>query len=554
MQNAPMADPTHNNFLRWLKFAFAFELVLVALVTGMAILSLRTLRAEVQGIVEMQNTRLARIHEMRSTVRERMLRVNMLLTELDPFRRDEYRQAIYALGERFMKVRGEVEAAAQDDAERAALAAARAANRETALVVERILELEEAGAVEEARRLLLTQAVPRQEVVLARTEGLLELYRQRTAEAIARARAFYGRTLLALGGLGLAAMVLTIVTGAVVVQRSRRDRQQLLDEMAGHAETAARLQKLSHTLEEEVAERTRELKHTADLLREAQRIGRMAHWEWEVESGRFTAAEEIHSLFGLDGGKGMLTYDDFIARVHPDDRRRFHQMVTQALALGEPYRFTHRIVLPDGSVRHMLEQGVAERDATGRVLRLVGTVQDVTETENLQRELWQLAHRDPLTGLPNRLLLMDRLAQAVALGRRDGREFALVLFDLDGFKAVNDHCGHQVGDALLVEVARRVRQVLREGDTLCRYGGDEFVGIFPGVGPGSEIEAMVARIESCFAEPLALDCRVARVRASIGLAFFPADGVNADDLLRCADADMYRAKRGGSPRLAAHGV
>jgi hypothetical protein len=155
-----MADPTHDNFLRWLKFAFAFELVLVALVTGMAILSLRTLRAEVQGIVEMQNTRLARIHEMRTTVRERMLWVNMLLTELDPSRRDEYRQAIYALAERFMKVRGEAEAAAQDDAERAASATARAANRETALVVERILELEEAGAVEEARRLLLTQAVP----------------------------------------------------------------------------------------------------------------------------------------------------------------------------------------------------------------------------------------------------------------------------------------------------------------------------------------------------------------------------------------------------------
>ncbi|MEO1766852.1 MCP four helix bundle domain-containing protein [Thiobacter aerophilum] len=168
-----MTDPTHRSFLRWLKLAFIFELVLLAAITLVALLSLHGLRSQVQAIVDDQQARLALIHEMRLAVRERMLRLHMLLMETDPFRRDEYRQQMGEIASRFMQARAEVEARAQDGEERARLAAARALNREVALIVERVLELDEAGQREEARRLTLTQAVPRQAQVLARTDELL---------------------------------------------------------------------------------------------------------------------------------------------------------------------------------------------------------------------------------------------------------------------------------------------------------------------------------------------------------------------------------------------
>lgn len=538
-----MTDPAHRSFLRWLKLAFALELLLLAVITGTALYSLESLREQVRAIVDEQQQRLTFIHEMRLAVRERMLRLNMLLIETDPFRRDDYRQQVHLIASRFMTARSEVEAHAREPEERVILASVRTLSREVGLIVDRILALDEAGQVDQARALLLSEAVPRQEQVLARTDELLRFYAQRNRDAIERLRAHYHAIVAGLGAMGLLAGVLTLATGVVVVRVSRRDRARLLDELAAHAATEARLRALSDSLEEQVAERTRALQQTADLLREAQRIGRMGHWEWDIESGRLTWSDEVYRLFGLPVGSEQ-TFETFLSRVHPDDRKKVQQTVADALASGEPQTVVHRILLPDGSVRYMREQGLAQRDALGFVRRMVGTVQDVTETEQLQQKLWDLAHHDALTGLPNRLVLMDRLQQAVALGRRTGQGFSVVLFDLDGFKAVNDECGHQVGDALLAEVARRVRGVLRESDTLCRYGGDEFVGIFPGVAPGADLEALFARIEGCFNEPFALGCQQARVRASIGVACFPLDGSDPDELLRHADADMYRAKRG----------
>lgn len=538
-----MTDFSHRRFLRWLKLGFAFELLLVMLVTLTAIYSLHRLRAEVHQIVEYQNRRVALIHEMRALVRERMMRINMLLLETDPFRRDEYRQHVSELAGRFLEVRARLESMARDADERATLAASRAANRRVAAVVDRILALEEAGSAAEARQLLLSEAIPRQQEVLDRADGLLRLYSIKAEQAIERARRMYQRTLGLLGGLGSAAVLLTVVTGAVVLRRSSRDRQQLLDELVAHAQTETKLRELSASLERQVAERTRELQRTTDMLHQAQHIGRMGHWEWDIASGRLYWSPGIYRLFGLDPQHADATYEGFLERVHPDDRQVVVDAVDAALAGEEPYGVTHRILLPDGQVRHLREQGVVERDESGRPVRMLGTVQDVTETEELQQKLWALAHRDGLTGLPNRLLLLDRLEQALALGNRRGQPFALVLFDLDGFKAVNDTCGHEAGDQLLIEVARRVRGVLRESDTLCRWGGDEFVGLFPGVTSAEDVALLARRIKAQFQEPFLFGCEPSRVGVSIGVACFPADGSTAEALLKCADEAMYRAKR-----------
>ncbi|HUW40992.1 MAG TPA: GGDEF domain-containing protein [Rectinemataceae bacterium] len=156
----------------------------------------------------------------------------------------------------------------------------------------------------------------------------------------------------------------------------------------------------------------------------------------------------------------------------------------------------------------------------------------------------QLAHYDVLTGLPNRVLYFDRMAGTVARAKREGRRFALLYVDLDGFKPINDHFGHASGDFVLREAARRMRSVLRDSDTAARMGGDEFTVLLEQVSRTEDAALVAEKIGAAIAEPIALpDGRTCSVRASVGLAIFPDDAGDGEALLRFADASMYERKR-----------
>jgi diguanylate cyclase (GGDEF)-like protein len=177
------------------------------------------------------------------------------------------------------------------------------------------------------------------------------------------------------------------------------------------------------------------------------------------------------------------------------------------------------------------------------------------ERQRAERRLARLALRDPLTGLPNRVLFADRLEQALARGSRGsgGEQPALMFVDLDGFKAVNDRHGHLVGDELLVEVARRLRGELRSADTVARLGGDEFVVLCESVAGPPAAMALAERLAEVVAAPYALSSTMAAVTAAIGVAVAEADE-DAGELLRRADAAMYGAKRDGRGRCALAGA
>lgn len=153
------------------------------------------------------------------------------------------------------------------------------------------------------------------------------------------------------------------------------------------------------------------------------------------------------------------------------------------------------------------------------------------------------ACHDALTGLPNRRLLNDRLHQVLARADRHQWQVALLLIDLDGFKAVNDRCGHAQGDQLLRAVATRLAACIRASDTACRYGGDEFVIVIPELDEAEAIETVTEKIHACMALPYLLSGSEVTVRASIGCAVYPADGRNHEQLIAHADASMYRSKR-----------
>lgn len=204
----------------------------------------------------------------------------------------------------------------------------------------------------------------------------------------------------------------------------------------------------------------------------------------------------------------------------------------------------------DGTV-HALEVSVGQV-SVGRSSRWVIILRDVTDRKRGEDELRYRALYDPLTQLPNRVLFLDRLEQTMARAPREESLFSVAFIDLDNFKSVNDQAGHRAGDDYLAEVARRLRGALRPGDTVCRYGGDEFCALLDGCSSADAWD-LLARIQEVLAEPITLEGRTFHPTASIGLA--SCDGATSGrEILERADAAMYDAKRAGKGGCRAWGM
>lgn len=191
----------------------------------------------------------------------------------------------------------------------------------------------------------------------------------------------------------------------------------------------------------------------------------------------------------------------------------------------------------------------AVRDSEGKTHQYVALFSDISEQKKHQQQLEHMAHFDELTDLPNRVLLADRMQQAIVQAQRHGQWLAVVYLDIDGFKSINDLHGHDIGNRFLVTVAARMKQVLRESDTLARLGGDEFVAILLDLDDVSASVPMLERLLAAAAQPMFIGDTALQVTASLGLTFYPqTDDVDADQLLRQADQAMYQAKLAGKNR------
>jgi diguanylate cyclase (GGDEF)-like protein/PAS domain S-box-containing protein len=187
----------------------------------------------------------------------------------------------------------------------------------------------------------------------------------------------------------------------------------------------------------------------------------------------------------------------------------------------------------------------ALRDATGQITHYIQVFTDISDLKAHEAELDDIAHHDPLTGLPNRRLLRDRLGQAHAQAARGRHGVGVALVDLDGFKPINDRLGHEAGDRVLRTVAERLGHCLRGGDTVARLGGDEFVLVLVNLADTAEAGQVLERVLHAVAQPIVLGDHEVQVSASVGLTVFPDDSADPDTLLRHADAAMYRAKEAG---------
>jgi len=305
-----------------------------------------------------------------------------------------------------------------------------------------------------------------------------------------------------------------------------------------------------HALGERVAELRRSQQHLAT----AQRLARVGSFDCSLATGRVNGTPEFWALFGIADVEKGASFDELLQRIHADDRVSISDAAHACIESGMSAHLDHRLVLADGSERfcHLQLQRI-ERDGEAH---LEGTLQDVSERRRADEQIRFLAYHDGLTGLGNRRLFTERMELAIAQARRRAMGVGVLFLDLDHFKRINDTLGHSVGDELLRGVADRLVTSVREGDTVARsgerpdaavsrLGGDEFIVLISDVVDPGNLAAVAQRILAALARPFLLNGHELVVGASIGIASWPADGVNIDALLSNADSAMYHAKSSG---------
>ncbi len=289
-------------------------------------------------------------------------------------------------------------------------------------------------------------------------------------------------------------------------------------------------------------------------LSEAQRLARLGSWEWDLSDGEVVWSEELQRITGLRDVGGTGSFERYLHIVAEEDRGDAARLFARPSTTGGPAVVVrHRLVLSDGEVRWVQGRStVASSDEDGRPLRVVGTVQDIHEQKTAEDRLAHQALHDSLTGLVNRGVLLDRLGRVLLAPRPDGSLVAVLFLDLDQFKWVNDSRSHATGDRLLVRVAAALEGALRPGDTLARFGGDEFVVLCERVRDEEDVLAVVDALAGALELPFPLgdDGDAVLVTASIGIATGrPGTGADPEHLVRDADIAMYRAKERGRARF-----
>jgi diguanylate cyclase (GGDEF)-like protein/PAS domain S-box-containing protein len=272
-------------------------------------------------------------------------------------------------------------------------------------------------------------------------------------------------------------------------------------------------------------------------------------WQLDLE-GRYTGVDPLVS--------DVLGYqaEDLIGKKHfydlaPDeDREELKREGLRQINSGSRFRsYQNRVVTRDGRILWVSTTILPLFDSEGRLVGVRGSDTDITERKQAELQLQHLAHHDLLTSLPNRVLLADRLQQAMAQADRRGERLGVACVDLDAFKPINDRFGHEVGDRLLVKIAERMRRAVRQGDTVARLGGDEFALVLVGLSDVEASRLLLDRVLDAVAEPMEHNGHVLEISASLGISFYPqGDPIDADQLLRQADQAMYQAKLAGKNR------
>ncbi|PZD74461.1 Cyclic di-GMP phosphodiesterase Gmr [Acaryochloris thomasi RCC1774] len=270
-------------------------------------------------------------------------------------------------------------------------------------------------------------------------------------------------------------------------------------------------------------------------------------WDWDLKNNTIYFSPRWKAMIGYEDHEISDQIAEWFPRIHPEDRSRVKDEIEHHLSGRSPhFESEYRLKHKNGEYRWFRSRGLASLDEQQQPLRIAGSQTDITEYHLAREQLLHDAFYDSMTRLPNRVLLMDRISQAIKKCKRQQQEHCAVLFlDLDRFKVINDSLGHMLGDRLLIEVAQRLSSCLRQDDTVARLGGDEFVLLINSIPDIQAAISAVRRIQSSLKAGFNLGGQEIFTTASIGIALGHPHYESAEDLLRDADAAMYQAKQQG---------
>ncbi len=324
--------------------------------------------------------------------------------------------------------------------------------------------------------------------------------------------------------------------------------------LAASAMAHIELERNSQTLEQAVAERQQAIESlTASEERYTLVVksGNDGLWDWNLQTNEIDFSSRWKSILGFGEQELSTLPDEWFSRIHLEDIERVQTDITSHLLGFTPhFQNEHRLKTRDGSYRWVMSRGLAAWDANRGVYRMAGSMTDVTERKESEERLLHNAYHDVLTGLPNRALFMERLQRSLDRAKdRQDYLFAVLFLDVDRFKVVNDSLGHQVGDQLLVAIARRLEGSLRPGDMVARLGGDEFAIVLDHLKLSGDATQAAERIQKELSVPFSLSGHEVFASVSIGIAVSLTPYDKPEDFIRNADTAMYRAKDQGRGRF-----
>jgi diguanylate cyclase (GGDEF)-like protein/PAS domain S-box-containing protein len=292
---------------------------------------------------------------------------------------------------------------------------------------------------------------------------------------------------------------------------------------------------------------TRQLRESEERWKFALEGAGDGVWDWNVPDDTVVFSQRYKAMVGYTDEDIARNEEAWRNRIHPDDRAQVdHDIRAYLEGRTQTYCNEHRVLCRDGSVKWVLARGmIVSRAPDGKPLRMIGTHADITGRKNMEERMRHMAHYDPLTELPNRALIADRLQQAVIKARRDKTYMAVMFIDLDRFKPVNDNLGHDIGDLLLKQVAHRMLSGVRASDTVARIGGDEFVVLLPSIEQEADATIVAEKILHALKQPFDVAGHEISISGSIGIAAYPEHGDDEKLLLINADIAMYHAKKDG---------
>lgn len=321
------------------------------------------------------------------------------------------------------------------------------------------------------------------------------------------------------------------------------------DELAAVYEELQATEEALRAQYDELSDSEEALRNSEERYKLALECANDSIWEWDLKTGEFFASDKLYDISGYLLDKNVDITSFMVEKIHPEDvDKAFKDVKDHINNLTAVYNSEFRLIKNNGQYIWLLARGMALRDSNKKAVKLAGSITDISYRKFSEEKIKFMAYYDSLTKLPNRTFFINNLNELLKPINNENSKGAVLFIDLDNFKIINDTMGHNYGDKLLIYLAKKFESWINEEDIICRLGGDEFILLHPNADE-AEVRSYAKSFLKLFDQPCKVDEKQIYVTVSMGIALYPKDGIDADTILKNADAAMYKAKELGKNRF-----